>query len=840
MIVESRPLGKIYLAAKINRKLSRKLAIQTDIAKMARMIDDETDNQMHQESQLTSAMKMCGYLYFGLVRIYTRKLQIFSDDLLSFRTKMSITLQPPSISLPLHIRQKRKANNILPDNSLNMQLMDSNPFDIIGALNVMESSAFSLSDSLQDHQNSTSNEQDSLSSTPFSTFGKNFDRRHVFGEDLDNLGIGVTSEALIGFGSGFYSEDASFYSSQKEETPPNGELDNVRIFEEDEEEDTGIAYGNDDIGVEDNDTIDDLIEYGQDYDEGQPIVQERERVFERTKEISHLAQEKNVRLKIMKNPQGGGNVKHKRLTPLFQITDLVQQRKTPNFDGKPLKTPLVAAEVHRKSEEEMEEELAHLETKVAKKYKGQIIDDLTEIGGEEMRLIISSSAILSRKTPKPKKIIDISIDKSHNSTELGSEASSPTIGAKNEQNLIESEKIPSELESQRTVSSWSEFNKSQESVEIMQSPDASLPLFPKSFPLNTKIPTAEAVLAEAFRKVATRRTFRASLSDSEDSDNDLDMETWRRKNKEDEDSELGKSLTPSIRNEAEDNFSYTERAGLRSITSFSERISTALFSETENSLFSAHVRRIHTTTSPSILLTPSEFIYTSMLSPKKIEERDENNDPFIEMDDNDFSADLPAKQVELPRSPLSDSETITQNDHFEDAISEVSTNSSSSSEKMTASPISSAGSVNESGTRSEKGTQFSFSKLSNRMSEQHNREYIIKQSKVLDETAQAFWMHLHKVLQRRMPKTPSNTTSPATNRENEFGGAQQNDEKNRKRKKTDLTFTKLLKGCKRRTVALAFSSLLSLSAVGLVELKQEYPYQEIFISDSSSADKGSS
>ncbi|KAL1744646.1 Rec8 like protein-domain-containing protein [Schizophyllum fasciatum] len=85
------PLGKVWLAAHMERKLSKTQTLQTDIGESVEAI-------MHQEIEVM-ALRLSGQLLLGVVRIYSRKAKYLLDDCNEALLKIKMAFRPGAVDM---------------------------------------------------------------------------------------------------------------------------------------------------------------------------------------------------------------------------------------------------------------------------------------------------------------------------------------------------------------------------------------------------------------------------------------------------------------------------------------------------------------------------------------------------------------------------------------------------------------------------------------------------------------------------------------------------------------------------------------------------------------------
>jgi hypothetical protein len=151
------PLGKVYLAAQIDRKLTKSLVNQVNIPQASEILSDHILSRLISRYGVPLSMRMSGYLFLGLVRIYSKKLKLLEDDAHELRSRMNLVFSvtsfrslhfpcsnqmflPPSVSLLQKSKISGAAKALLPPSQPQFSLLD-NPLDIFPAIDLFLSSA---------------------------------------------------------------------------------------------------------------------------------------------------------------------------------------------------------------------------------------------------------------------------------------------------------------------------------------------------------------------------------------------------------------------------------------------------------------------------------------------------------------------------------------------------------------------------------------------------------------------------------------------------------------------------------------------------------------------------
>jgi len=91
ILAKKGPLGKIWLAAHWDKKLTKVQIFQTDIA---RSVDSIV------KPQVPLALRVSGHLLLGVVRIYSRKVKYLMNDCTEALVKIKLAFRPGVVDLP--------------------------------------------------------------------------------------------------------------------------------------------------------------------------------------------------------------------------------------------------------------------------------------------------------------------------------------------------------------------------------------------------------------------------------------------------------------------------------------------------------------------------------------------------------------------------------------------------------------------------------------------------------------------------------------------------------------------------------------------------------------------
>ncbi|KIM45031.1 hypothetical protein M413DRAFT_327562 [Hebeloma cylindrosporum] len=109
------PLGRVWLAAHMERKLSKSQTLQTDIEQSVEAI-------MGQEIE-TMALRLSGQLLLGVVRIYSRKAKYLLDDCNEALLKIKMAFRPGAVDLAEDQLTVNKTAITLQTNGLGLDLL---------------------------------------------------------------------------------------------------------------------------------------------------------------------------------------------------------------------------------------------------------------------------------------------------------------------------------------------------------------------------------------------------------------------------------------------------------------------------------------------------------------------------------------------------------------------------------------------------------------------------------------------------------------------------------------------------------------------------------------------
>jgi len=118
ILAKKGPLGKIWIAAHWDKKLSKTQIYQTDIP---------TAVQNVKEPSAPYALRLSGQLLLGVVRIYLRKTKYLLDDCGEAVTKIQIAFVPGHVDLPTEISTAPYTAITLPENFENIDMLLPQP-----------------------------------------------------------------------------------------------------------------------------------------------------------------------------------------------------------------------------------------------------------------------------------------------------------------------------------------------------------------------------------------------------------------------------------------------------------------------------------------------------------------------------------------------------------------------------------------------------------------------------------------------------------------------------------------------------------------------------------------
>ncbi|KAH7826630.1 Sister chromatid cohesion protein 1 [Monocercomonoides exilis] len=112
------PLGKIWLAATYEKSLNRYGVLRTNITEAAKMIESGIPVEADDKDHLPISVRISGFLYFGLVKIFSRKVRYLFDDVRGLQTKINMAFQSTTIDLPSDVTVASRSHITLPETSL--------------------------------------------------------------------------------------------------------------------------------------------------------------------------------------------------------------------------------------------------------------------------------------------------------------------------------------------------------------------------------------------------------------------------------------------------------------------------------------------------------------------------------------------------------------------------------------------------------------------------------------------------------------------------------------------------------------------------------------------------
>ncbi|KAI9666572.1 MAG: sister chromatid cohesion protein 1 [Bathelium mastoideum] len=108
LLSKTGPLARVWLAANIERKLSKNNVLQQDIGSSVNAIVDQ--------GQAPLALRLSGQLLLGVVRIYHRKTRYLLDDCHEALVKIKLAFKPGNVNLPTNQSHTvNPASLVLPD-----------------------------------------------------------------------------------------------------------------------------------------------------------------------------------------------------------------------------------------------------------------------------------------------------------------------------------------------------------------------------------------------------------------------------------------------------------------------------------------------------------------------------------------------------------------------------------------------------------------------------------------------------------------------------------------------------------------------------------------------------
>ncbi|KAG9880252.1 hypothetical protein KCU94_g20584, partial [Aureobasidium melanogenum] len=120
LLSKTGPLARVWLAANIERKLTKNNILQSDIGSSVHTII--------KNDQAPIALRLSGQLLLGVVRIYSRKARYLLDDCNEALMKIKLAFRPGNVDLPSN--QSHTANPaalVLPDTITELDLFAPMP-----------------------------------------------------------------------------------------------------------------------------------------------------------------------------------------------------------------------------------------------------------------------------------------------------------------------------------------------------------------------------------------------------------------------------------------------------------------------------------------------------------------------------------------------------------------------------------------------------------------------------------------------------------------------------------------------------------------------------------------
>ncbi|KAI9692766.1 MAG: sister chromatid cohesion protein 1 [Bogoriella megaspora] len=113
LLSKTGPLARVWLAANIERKLSKTNILQQDIGSSVNAIVDQ--------GQAPLALRLSGQLLLGVVRIYSRKARYLLDDCNDALLKIKMAFKPGNVDLPLNHSHAANPNALMLQDTLTIE-----------------------------------------------------------------------------------------------------------------------------------------------------------------------------------------------------------------------------------------------------------------------------------------------------------------------------------------------------------------------------------------------------------------------------------------------------------------------------------------------------------------------------------------------------------------------------------------------------------------------------------------------------------------------------------------------------------------------------------------------
>lgn len=110
LLAKGSSLASVWLAANLERKLTRREFINADIAESARAITSQDDGPM--------SLRLSGQLLLGVVRIYGRKARYLMDDCNDAFMKLRMVFKPGNVDMPTNHGMTNKGSNLILSNTI--------------------------------------------------------------------------------------------------------------------------------------------------------------------------------------------------------------------------------------------------------------------------------------------------------------------------------------------------------------------------------------------------------------------------------------------------------------------------------------------------------------------------------------------------------------------------------------------------------------------------------------------------------------------------------------------------------------------------------------------------
>ncbi|CDK26042.1 unnamed protein product [Kuraishia capsulata CBS 1993] len=127
LLIRDGPLAHVWLAANLEKKLTKHQLLQTSIEDSTKAIAQSSTHNSHQAEPI--ALRLTGQLLFGIVRIYSRKAKYLLDDVSDALLRIKTAFRSnQSVVLPVEATTVQSVSNLtLPDTVTSMDLLYQEP-----------------------------------------------------------------------------------------------------------------------------------------------------------------------------------------------------------------------------------------------------------------------------------------------------------------------------------------------------------------------------------------------------------------------------------------------------------------------------------------------------------------------------------------------------------------------------------------------------------------------------------------------------------------------------------------------------------------------------------------